>query len=304
MKIRFILVFICIMVSLVILCFRVQDDYKILNESGDGLVTDDTLVIGTVNPLVVLYSSSYRDWDMDIAKNSQVAVLDKIAGDRKNCIVGIHYWEQDNKDTPPDVIQELNNKTTISYDTVWDEFNNSKVGDSPNSSWMSNKTRIFKQIFNSTKLAFENAEKLFKETYGYEMPMDQIILRFRPDIIINDVDKFPLPPTNEKYFFMGQWHYAHRPNFDKLNKEIDPIFFYTTKRALLDIFKIDNIDIGIEHDTPWKAKEGESVVPGKFHIFESDLYESIVRAFPDMKIIWTFDSKLMVWKGGPYVFSN
>jgi hypothetical protein len=207
-----------------------KEDFSIINDK-DGSVTENNIETGKVDRLVVLFSTQYRTWE-NCAEN-HINLMKHICNNIDNCIVGIHYWNDINKPPPP-VIQNLNIKYSTSDNII-----------SSNDETQSTIYKWFKRFQYSTKIALENAESVYKEKYGAEMPDNQPILRLRPDFIVEDIEKFPLPPSHTENYYISTWNTQHRPEITPNRVEITDICL-TNKNTLL---KILNFDItSIEHN--------------------------------------------------------
>ena len=178
-------------------------------------------------PLVVLYSTQYRTWDK-ICDNHIKYLKHITGGDMTNVLFGIHYW-RDERDVPP-AIQQFKYKSSMS-DNVSDEMptDHEKYG-----IYIKANIMWFRRFGYSTKIALQNAEQLYLETYGVEMPLNQMIIRLRPDVHIDDIDILQLPLLDKDDYYISNWNTDHR-DYNQDNPEIADAVFYTTKKSLLAI---------------------------------------------------------------------
>jgi hypothetical protein len=172
-----------------------------------------------VERLVVLYSSAYRVWDKAVDKH--IEMFDKIADDY---VIGIHYWSEDSPETPPRQILEKKNKFSRSPNIV-----DSSETNQESQVYLRN---YLKRYIYSTKIALENAESIYKETYGTEMPDEQIILRLRPDACMKEA---VLPAIDDNYF-MSLVTYTQ----PELRSQTFLTIHYCTKGALVKLLNIDS----------------------------------------------------------------
>jgi hypothetical protein len=53
-------------------------------------------------------------------------------------------------------------------------------------------------------------EQKFKERFGYDIPLNQKILRMRPDVLIENPKTFPkFPDCDEDLYYMTMWNCFH-----------------------------------------------------------------------------------------------
>ena len=175
--------------------------------------------------LVVLYSTQYRLWGH--ACHNHISLMRHIAGSEHNCLLGIHYWNNNTPDLPPQQIQELQYKHThTDQETQYPQY------------------LVLESMIKSTSAALENAKELYREIYKKEMPDDQLILRLRPDAFIYDIPNFPtkVPFGN---FYLSLWNTRHRGY--RLNAyEAGDVIALTTRRAMeaftqSDLAQLDTI---------------------------------------------------------------
>jgi len=183
-------------------------------------------------PLVVLYSTQYRTWD--ITCDNHIEYLKHITGgDLSNTLVGIHYWTDD-RDVPP-AIQQLKYKSSMSDNNVSEEMpaDYEKYGKATKYSiiW-------FRRFIHSTKIALQNAEQLYQDTYGVEMPLNQMIIRLRPDVHIYNIENIQLPLLDEDNYYISTWNTDHR-DYNSEYPEITDVVTYTTKKSLIAILNTD-----------------------------------------------------------------
>jgi hypothetical protein len=258
----------------------------IISQNNGELIEDNTIKGGKLSKLVVLYSTEHRDLDNNV--DTHVKVFDKISD---SCIISLYTWTNEDVKVPELIKKYPHVFVTADNKHILDGYHVNKI--------YTRKHLIGKSFVESTQKALENSEKLYKETYGVEMPMDQVIIRLRPDSKITNIDKFPFPPMNEDYFYMGTWNTAHRV-YNKDQREIDFGIMYTTKRALLNIFKIPTFDIRPEEDVSDNLRV---IDDGSSRFFEFDLYFILKRMLPDLKIIFTYDIHLAL-RNGTYFLTD
>jgi hypothetical protein len=184
-----------------------------------------------IDRLVILYSTQYRTWD----KTTPIHLkwFEKICND---CVLGIHYWSDDGSpETPPPDIMKLKHKFSRNPNNIIIKSEN----DQANLKYI---IPYLKRYFYSTKIALENAEEIYKQTYGSEMPDDQVILRMRPDVILSDNDNIELP-SNEQNYFMSLCTYVE---IQARNQTFESIH-YCTKDSLLKLINTD-VDDYIENN--------------------------------------------------------
>ena len=208
------------------------------------------------NPIVVVYSTGWREWDSTIANQMQ---LIKRFGDP---IFGIHYWSKmpirgsvntygDAPSEPPNAIRDWDYKHTITEQTP--EFLD-KIKTNSKTKY----THSLAYMIESTKLALENAEDVYYRKFGREMPDDTPILRLRPDVLVN-VDSFPTEIPEGDNFYISNWHTVARPNPEI--PEAGDIMCLTTKKTLKTIV-----------DTPIEDIESVCNPEQKLTITEQYLY--------------------------------
>jgi hypothetical protein len=172
-------------------------------------------------PLIILYSTQCRYWDKTI--DYQLQLINNLTDTPIFCI---HNWEQINL---PEQLQKFPHKYTFTTQTK--ELNN-------HIDYITEQCNIKPLLYNilSTKIALENAELLYRELYGRPIPDDYLILRLRPDVII-DTDLFPsnIKDNNE---WISTWHSTYRPNIDK-SPEMGDLFCLTTYKIMKAFTKID-----------------------------------------------------------------
>lgn len=199
--------------------------------------------------LVVLYSTTWRRWDETCP--SQVEVIDKLANGQ-DVIMGIHYWSEmiqtfhinsygKAPSEPPAPLLKWPYKHTVT---------------SQDRSFIERIARSIRHrhawgtayILESTRMALENAEALWRERYGTEMPDDQPILRMRPDTILTDVDAFPEMPQGDD-FYVSNWDRGNRPVWNPAAPEVGDIICLTTKKALKKLvnIKLEDIETRCSH---------------------------------------------------------
>lgn len=173
--------------------------------------------------LVVLYSTQYRTWE-DTCQN-HIELMRHLAGSEDNCIIGIHYWNNDTPDLPPEPIQKLHYKHSHTDQNI------------PQSNYF-----ILNSMIQSTKIAFENAKQLYKEFYNEEMPDNQLILRLRPDVFIENISKIP-KSINSDNFYLSMWNINHRA-YNAKSLETGDVMCLTTKKAFESLLNsnLNNID--------------------------------------------------------------
>lgn len=199
--------------------------------------------------LVVLYSTTWRRWD-DVVE-SQCDLIQKLAGDQ-DVILGIHYWSEmihtfhinsygKAPAEPPEQLRRWPYKHTVTEQ------------ERPFIERIARNIRVrhawgLAYIIESTRRALENAEALWRERYGTEMPEDQPILRMRPDTIITDVDSFPTFPKGDD-FYLSNWDRGNRPQWNPAAPEIGDIICLTTKKALKKLVetRIEDIELRCGH---------------------------------------------------------
>jgi len=251
------LIFLALLICGVLLLFvfyKQTEHFTQINES-DASMTEINIETKKVDKLVVLFSTQYRSWET--CSNNHIKLMNHLCSDINNCIIGAHYWNDVDKPPPLDM-QKLN----IKYSTSDNIANDDSVA---------NIQKWFKRFQYSTKKALDNAEQLYFEKFKIEMPVNQQILRLRPDFIVEDIEKFPLPPVNESNYYISTWNTQHRPNPEINNLEITDIFI-TDKASLLKILQFDSETL--------KKKEGAFVE----HVFYDMLKELKIQILYDFNI--------------------
>lgn len=222
--------FLCLSILVIFYSISLQ----LLNEPFHIIDNNDNLIEKEYKnepkkPIVVLYSCLNRYWDKTI--DNHIKIIKKTTNnDINNVLIGIHYWN-DLSAQIPEQIKNMKFKSSTS-ENIFDE---DKTIQNIN---IRNGKLVLKRFIHSTKIALENAEKLYREIYNTEMPMEQQIIRFRYDVYIDDVDKFPFPLIDEDNYYLSNWNTEHR-SYDKNKKEIADAVFFTTKKALLNIINVD-----------------------------------------------------------------
>lgn len=193
--------------------------------------------------LVVLFSTSWRRWEDTWP--SQVALIEKLSQGR-DVIMGIHYWSEmihtfhiNSYGRAPEDIPEPLRK--------WPYKHSITTQERPFIERIARNIRYrhawgLAYIIESTRLALANAEALWKETYGTEMPDDQPILRMRPDTVITDVNGFPDFPKGDD-FYVSNWDHGNRPIWNPQVPEVGDIICMTTKKALKKLVSVPVEDI-------------------------------------------------------------
>lgn len=210
--------------TLLIIFFYNQTEFFTQINENDASMTEINIETKKVDKLIVLFSTQYRTWEN--CYENHINLINHICSDISNCIIGVHYWNDVDK-KPPFNMQKMNIKYTTSNNVV-----------SLNDNSLTNIQKWFKRFQYSTKKALENAEQLYFEKFKTEIPDDQPILRLRPDFIIEDIEKFPLPPINKSNYYISTWNTQHRPNPEINKLEIADIFI-TDKSSLLKILQFD-----------------------------------------------------------------
>jgi hypothetical protein len=183
--------------------------------------------------LVILYSTQYRQWEK--ACENHIELMRHIAGSEHNCLIGIHYWNHNTisltniLDAPPAMeppaqIRALKYKYSHSDQVI--EYPRYK---------------LLESIIKSTKIALEHAKELYRELYNKEMPEDQLIVRMRPDAMINDVPNFP-KELADPMPYLSLWNNAHRPNVGNAYEAGDTIAL-TTRRAMEALTQVNLADL-------------------------------------------------------------
>ena len=194
-------------------------------------------------PLVILYSTAYRQWEK--ALPTQLELFNKITDDP---MFGIHYWttvpwlQQMGyyaiaPSQPPEAIRKWPYKHTMTeqtkefYETIARVVGYKKL------------VLPVAYFLFSTKIALENAESLWRERYGTDMPDDQPILRLRPDLKFETTDNFPEVPTTNNYY-ISNWNRLHRPNWNPNAPEVGDVMCLTTKKVVKDLvnFNPENLE--------------------------------------------------------------
>ncbi len=176
----------------------------------------------TNQPLVILFSTKYREWN-NVCDN-HLKMIEYIA-DGRECVIGIHCWKEENTPSePPESLRKYRYKmTTTTQIPVKYDFMGEHIA--------------YEYIRQSTKLALENAESLYYEIYKRNMPMNQPIIRLRPDAYIGEIERLPII-TNLENYYISTWNYGHR-KYSKDSPETGDIFCMTDKQALLAITNTD-----------------------------------------------------------------
>jgi hypothetical protein len=252
-KLIFLALLICGGLLLFVL-YKQTEHFTQINES-DASMTEINIETKKVDKLVVLFSTQYRSWEN--CSNNHIKLMNHLCSDINNCIIGAHYWNDVDKPPPLDM-QKLNMKHSTSDNVANDDS-------------VANIQKWFKRFQYSTKKALDNAEQLYFEKFKIEMPVNQQILRLRPDFIVEDIEKFPLPPVNESNYYISTWNTQHRPNPEINNLEITDIFI-TDKASLLKILQFDIETL--------KKKEGAFVE----HVFYDMLKELKIQILYDFNI--------------------
>jgi len=228
----------------------------------------------SVSPLVVLYNGLNRNWDFSCENHMEV--IKKITNNNVNdTIMGIHYWKKENETNiyVPPPLKDIKQLASVSNDEFGFNFaNDSEKG-----------IGIIKKFVHSIKIALQNAETLFFEVYGENMPMNQTIIRFRYDAHIDDIDNLPLPIIGEDNYFLSIWNTKHR-DFNRNRFEIADTFIITKKKAIMNLINID-IDKFVE--------EKRKVNSLDFH--ETILYLFLKEA--GIKVIFDYNLKLSIVRG-------
>jgi hypothetical protein len=216
------------------LCKRLEFFHSISDH--DQELKEIDLKTGKDEPVVILFSGLNRYWE-DTCKN-HIDVIQKLTNnDLSKAIVGIHYWNNtDSEIEIPLSIRELKYKASTSSDNIYGDGKNDRA------IW------IIKKFANSSRIALKNAEDLYKEIYGKEMPPTQTVIRFRYDTYVEDIDNFPLQLiTDMENYYLSNWNTNHR-NYDKSFPEIADSIVITTKKNI-SLMTNDKIDSFIkEHE--------------------------------------------------------
>jgi len=216
------------------LCKRLEFFHLISDD--DQELKEIDLKTGKDEPVVILFSGLNRYWE-DTCKN-HIDVIKKLTNnDLSKAVVGIHYWNNTNSEIEiPLSIRELKYKASTSSDDIYGDGKNDRA------IW------IIKKFANSSRIALKNAEDLYREIYGKEMPPTQTVIRFRYDAYIEDIDNFPLQLiTGMENYYLSNWNTNHR-NYDKSFPEIADTIVITTKKNISSMTK-NNIDSFIkEHE--------------------------------------------------------
>jgi hypothetical protein len=128
-------------------------------------------------PLILLYSTAYRYWEKTI--KNQLELINELTD---TPLFGIHYWKNISiPEIPPSELDKYPYKHSISSQTSELIKEANKLKDA----------RPLWYTVYSTKIALENAENLYKELYGKNIPDDHLILRLRSDILVSNIKNFP-----------------------------------------------------------------------------------------------------------------
>jgi hypothetical protein len=198
------------------------------------------IVIPKPRPFVVLYSTGWREWETTI--ENQMKLIERFG----EPIFGIHYWSKmpiwrsvetngTAPDEPPMPVRNWEYKHTITDQTP--EFLDKIKKHSK-----TNYTHSLGYMIESTKIALENAEEVYTRKFGHEMPDDTVILRLRPDVLVN-VDKFPNEIPKGDNFYISNWHRTARPEWNAELPEAGDIICLTTKKVLKSIVNTPIEDI-------------------------------------------------------------
>lgn len=183
-------------------------------------------------PLVVIFSTLYRDWDNPIAYASQVelinhltAVLNRHFGINGTPIIGIHYWTEKYGRDYPELAPELPTLAIQQFPykhTITSQHDKDTLPGNP------------EYTIQSTRKAFENAEALHQELFGCPMPAHQPILRLRPDLVIRNISNFPSFEFDHRsgLYYKSMWNTFHRPIWKDSCPEAGDAIALTTKAAL------------------------------------------------------------------------
>jgi hypothetical protein len=185
-------------------------------------------------PLVVLYSTLYRDWDNPIAYESQVKLIKRLynANSRHFCvgekpIVAAHCWSEKLGRDSPDICP--------APPAVFRSFNFAFTHSSQKDPTIYPGNPEY--TLQSTQKALQLAEQMHLKLYQCPMPDLQPILRLRPDLVVNNVDWFPLFDHRalSGMYYKSMWNRMHRPTLKKHAPEAGDAVALTTKRALTAI---------------------------------------------------------------------
>jgi len=212
------LLIIVILVSTIILSIFQQVETYTTNAELEQI----ELETGHVRPLVVLFCTTNRLW-ANTCQN-HIEVIRKITGtdDNNQVVLGIHHWSNDTEQDIPDLMKQYDYKRTVSDQLVEHQMKGSPL-------WHSN---IIKNFCYSLHFALENAEEVFSKKYGYEMPDNQVIIRFRCDSKWYNLENFQLPIINNDDFYMTAGSIKN-----EYKNLISDIIFYTTKKSIRKIIE-------------------------------------------------------------------
>lgn len=199
------------------------------------------ILIPKENALVVLWSTGWREWESTV--DNHIELINRLGGDP---VLGIHYWSkmpirggtETTGDAPSYPPEQLNRWNYVHSTTEQSPELLSKI-----------KTNLKEggyglgYIIESTKIALENAEIAYFRKFGRPMPDDTLILRLRPDIII-DVDKFPTEIPEGDNFYISNWNRVYRREWNPDMPEVGDIMCLTTKKVMRKIVntRIEDIE--------------------------------------------------------------
>ena len=248
------------------------------------------ILIPKENALVVLWSTGWREWDSTV--DNHIELINRLGGDP---VLGIHYWskipiKQDvdartSGDAPRDPPAQLK---------IWD-YNHSVTDQSPEllnkiKSNVKEGGRGLSYIIESTRIALENAEAEYLRKFGRPMPDDAIILRLRPDVLV-DVDKFPTKIPKGDNFYISNWNRRYRPNWNPDMPEVGDIMCLTTKKVMRKIVDTPIEDIERICNPDNKLSFGEAYMYAllKAHdveiINDPDIHTKMQRGKDDIELL-------------------
>jgi hypothetical protein len=180
-------------------------------------------------PLVVLYSTAYREWAK--AVDSQIKLISNISD---SPIFGIHYWKEEVLTSPSTPSRRVAPSEPPEQIKSWPyKFSiTEQLEVLPITKGGNFQALVCEMI--SGSIALENAEYLWTELYGTEMPDDQIILRMRPDCLVEG-----LPSTIPDNYYITNWNRLHRPVWNPLAPEVGNNFCLTTKKVMKNLVSLD-----------------------------------------------------------------